>query len=89
MTAFQNDARSMVGSNVKAFVRNSGLSEIADSARKRFDDAIYRLRTGDTKTAEDLWAELKIAQSSTDATSAYVCMGLLNNLKRRGQISDW
>ena len=58
-------------------------------ARKKFNDAIYRTRTGDTTTATDLWDELKKAQESTEdgLVAGLRCAGIYNELERRGQIS--
>lgn len=57
-------------------------------ARKKFDDAIYRTRTGDTTTAAQLWDELKEAQETTDGlVGGLKCTGILNELERRGQVS--
>lgn len=64
-------------------------ASIWDESRKKFDDAIYRARTGDTTTATDLWDELKEAQESTEdgLVAGLRCVGIYNELERRGQIS--
>lgn len=65
------------------------MSKVAVEAEARFDDAIYRMKTGDTRTAEQLWEELRVAQESTGdgLVSGLQCMGILNELTRRGQIA--
>lgn len=64
-----------------------GISKIAEQARKKFDDAIYRVRTGDPRTAKDVWEELLDEQDSDDGmTSGMRCVGLIKELERRGQI---
>lgn len=57
-------------------------------ARKKFDDAIYRTRTGDKTTAAQLWDELKEAQESTadGLVAGLKCTGILSQLERRGQV---
>lgn len=64
------------------------LDSIWEASRKRFDDAIYRAKHGEVTTAEELWAELAVAQESTEdgLVSGLRCMGILNQLKRRGQV---
>lgn len=68
------------------------LDNLLVETKKKFDDAIYRVKTNTTKTADDLWAELKVAQNDTTTdgfTSGIKCVSILNELKRRGQITDW
>lgn len=57
-------------------------------ARKKFDDAIYRTRTGNTTTAAQLWDELKESQETTTngLVSGFKCVGILSELERRGQV---
>lgn len=65
---------------------------VLDDARKKFDDAIYRMKTGETKTVDELWEELRQAQETdTDGLVAgFRCTSILNQLSRRGQIpTDW
>lgn len=71
------------------WVRES-FTPIWDETRRRFDDAIYRARTGDTKTADQLWDELKDAQEniSDGLVSGLQCTGILRQLQRRGQIPN-
>lgn len=58
-------------------------------ARKKFDDAIYRMRTGETQTADQLWAELKVAQEEPGdgLVAGLKCTGILSQLEQRGQVS--
>ena len=68
---------------------NESFAVIWDETRKKFDDAIYRAKTGDTKTTDQLWVELYEAQESTEEdgrVSALKCTGILNQLAQRGQI---
>lgn len=64
-------------------------ASIWDESRKKFDDAIYRARTGETKTAAQLWDELGAAQESTEdgLVTGLRCAGIYNQLARRGQVS--
>lgn len=61
---------------------------IWEESRKKFDDAIYRARTGEATTVKQLWAELAEAQEvTTDGRVAGLqCTGILNQLAQRGQI---
>lgn len=73
------------------WVRNS-FAPVWDEARRKFDDAIYRARTGEVKTADQLWDELKISQETTTdgLVAGLQCTGILNQLARRGQIpANW
>ena len=65
------------------------LDTIASDARKSFDDAIYRMEHNTKTTAQDLWAELKVAQETPGFASGFKCMGILNELKDRKQIPAW
>jgi hypothetical protein len=67
----------------------AGLDVVVNDTRKKFDDAIFRCRTGETKTAEQLWGELAVEQESKGdgMVSALKCVGILNQLTRRKQIS--
>lgn len=69
----------------------SPLNAIISDAEKRFDDAIYRTQRGKTNTAQELWADLAIAQESPGdgLVSGLTCAGILNELKARKQISGW
>lgn len=73
----------------KATANFSSLDIVLEDTRKKFDDAIFRCRTGDTKTADDLWAELAIAQEAEGdgLVTALNCVGIVNQLSRRKQIS--
>jgi hypothetical protein len=64
------------------------IEKVAEEARKKFDDAIYRVRTGDPRTAAQVWAELREEQESDHdgMASGYRCVGLIRELERRGQI---
>lgn len=69
-----------------------GFSPVLEDARKKFDDAIYRIKTGETKTVDELWEELREAQESDDdgLVAGFRCTSILNQLSRRGQIStNW
>lgn len=69
---------------------------IKEETFKQFEDVTYRLRTGifateNDRTAADVWAELKEAQESTEMdgwAAGFKCMGLVNELVRRGQIAQ-
>lgn len=65
------------------------LESIAIDARRSFDDAIYRMNHNTKTTAQDLWAELKVAQETPGFASGFKCMGILNELKDRKQIPAW
>lgn len=65
------------------------ISDLRIDATKKLDDLIYQLENDTTVTANDLWVKLKAAQDSTTTESAYICVGILNQLKARKQISDW
>lgn len=69
------------------WVRES-MAPVWSEARKKFDDAIYRTRTGDTTTAAQLWDELKEAQENTSdgLVAGLKCTGILGELERRGQV---
>lgn len=69
------------------WVRES-MAPVWSEARKKFDDAIYRMRTGDMTTAAELWDELKEAQETTTdgLVAGLKCAGILGQLQRRGQI---
>lgn len=75
--------------NAKGTVNLTSLEVVIDDTRKKFDDAIFRCRTGNTKTADDLWKELAIAQESEGdgLVSALKCVGIVNQLSQRKQIS--
>jgi hypothetical protein len=72
----------------KYLVREA-MAPVWDEARKKFDDAIYRTRTGETITAVQLWDELKDAQKETNdgLAAGRRRIGIYNQLERRGQIS--
>lgn len=70
----------------------ASFASIWDESRKKFDDAIYRARTGETKTADQLWDELGAAQESTEdgRVAGLRCASVVNQLMRRGQIpTSW
>ena len=68
---------------------NQEMHKVAVEADAKFDDAIYRMKTGDKRTAAQLWDELAIAQEEEGdgLVSGLQCMGILNELTRRGQIA--
>jgi hypothetical protein len=71
---------------------DESFATVWEESRKKFDDAIYRARTGETETAEKLWKSLEEAQeSNTDGlVSGLQCTGILNQLARRGQVpTNW
>lgn len=65
------------------------VDRLLEQAEKRFDDAIYRVRTGDPRRAADVWAELLAEQESEGdgMASGMRCVGLIRELERRGQVS--
>lgn len=65
------------------------INDLRIDATKKLDDLIYQLENDTTVTANDLWVKLKAAQDSTTTESAYTCVGILNQLKARKQITDW
>jgi len=73
----------------KPAVNLSSLEFVINDARKKFDDAIFRCRTGDTRTADQLWEELAVAQEAEGdgMVNALKCVGIVNQLSRRKQIS--
>lgn len=75
--------------NAKPAVNLDSLDLVIDDARKKFDDAIFRCRTGDKRTADQLWEELAVAQESEGdgIVNALKCVGLVNQLSRRKQIT--
>lgn len=85
MREIGNMVEATVGS--ARWVRES-INPVWVEARKKFDDAIYRTKTGDTTTADQLWDELKEAQETTTdgLVAGLQCMGIMNQLQRRGQI---
>lgn len=74
---------------INIFTVSRVITDVRIEAIKRLDDAIYRLKNDTDVTAADLWDQLRIAQSSNSPESAYTCMGILNQLKARRQITDW
>jgi hypothetical protein len=68
---------------------HQGMTKVAIEAEAKFDDAIYRMRTGDKRTAAQLWEELTIAQEEQGdgLVSALKCTSLLNQLVQRGQVA--
>lgn len=71
----------------KPAVSLESLDVVIDASRKKFDDAIFRCKTGETKTADELWDELAVAQEQEGIVSALKCVGIVNQLSRRKQIS--
>jgi hypothetical protein len=77
---------------VKTETATDAIAQVGEEAEKKFDDAIYRMRTGETKTADQLWDELRTAQESdcNGTVAGLNCTSILNQLARRGQISkNW